>query len=84
MIQTYRRGLNCQLTKYSKHIKAHTSLLNFTGCGPISILSFLEPYKIACAQAGFEEEISIQILAYIIDATPKQNIIAYLRTQNVT
>lgn len=54
-------------------------MVSFTIRDSISILSFLESYNTSCDHSHVNEGLAIQILPYVLGASPKQTLIAYMR-----
>lgn len=84
MSHRFPNSLAGKLSRYLKRLKAHMSMVSFTGRDSISILSFLKSYKISCDHFFVNEDLSVQMLPYVLESSPKQMLIAYMRQRNVS
>lgn len=76
--------LTGRLSPYSKRLKAHMSVISFTGSDPIAILAFLESCKTSCNHNHVNEVLTMQILPYGLEGQPKLTLINYLRQPGIT
>lgn len=54
-------------------------IMRFTWLDLVSINSFLEPYKTSCHHSHVNEGLNIQIVTYVLEASPRQTLISCMR-----